>query len=154
MSKSTTTHRAAIKALSSLLVVTVDLEARLAALGEAGVFDYDPDRGANIHRLLKHAGHVMTQAERVIGDTAAVSPADRYTAAKQAKQEAKQALKQAVELAPVKGKAYRVKCICDQTTEVVADSVEDAIHRVMCGEGNLVDTDTHDFDVTRLRKKA
>ena len=58
------------------------------------------------------------------------------------------------EPAPVNGKAYRVKCVSDQTIEVVADSVEDAIHRAMCGEGNLVDTDTHDFDVTRLRKKA
>lgn len=58
------------------------------------------------------------------------------------------------EPAPVKGKAYRVKCVCDQTIEVVADSVEDAIHRAMCGEGNLVDTETHDFEVTRLRKQA
>jgi hypothetical protein len=65
---------------------------------------------------------------------------------------AKKATTGAGELAPVKGKPYRVKCVSDQTIEVVADSVEDAIHRAMCGEGNLVDTDTHDFVVTRLRK--
>ena len=59
MSKSTTTHRAALKALDALLTITVDLESRLASLGESGVFDYDPDRGAAMHRLLKHAGHVM-----------------------------------------------------------------------------------------------
>ena len=93
MSKSTTTHRAALKALDALLTITVDLESRLASLGESGVFDYDPDRGAAMHRLLKHADHVMGQAGRVLKDTAAVSPVDRYTAAKQAKQAAKDALK-------------------------------------------------------------
>ena len=93
MSKSTTTHRAALKALSNLLAVTADLESRLASLGESGVFDYDPDRGAGMKRTLDHAAHVMGQAHRVLEDTAAVSPADRYTAAKQAKQAAKLALK-------------------------------------------------------------
>jgi hypothetical protein len=127
MSKSTTTHRAALKALASLVEVTASLEYRLASLAE--VIDLD-----DVDALIRDAGHAMARADRVLKDTAALSPAG--------------------EPAPTKGKAYRVKCVSDQTIEVVADGVEDAVHRAMCGEGNLVDTDTHDFVVTRLRKRA
>jgi len=86
MSKSTTTHRAAIKALASLVKVTADLEHRLASLAECIELD------AEVDALLRDAGHAMARAERVLEDTAAVSPVDQYTAAKQAKQAAKQAI--------------------------------------------------------------
>ena len=93
MRTSTTTHPAALKALRSLLAAVGPLESRLASLGEAGVFDYDHDRGAAIRLDLQRACHAMARAGQVLEDTAAVSAADRYTAAKQAKQAAKEALK-------------------------------------------------------------
>jgi hypothetical protein len=129
MSKSTTTHRAALKALASLLEVTAGLEYRLASLAEC--IDLD-----DVDVLIRDAGHAMARAESVLKATAEEAPTGDG------------------EPAPVKGKSYRVKCVSDQTIDVVAESVEDAIHRAMCGEGNLVDTDTHDFVVTRQRKRA
>ena len=70
MSKSTTTHRAALKALATLL------------------------EAAKVHGDFSPTmAYAMVRAKQVLDDTAAVSPADRYTAAKQAKQAAKAALK-------------------------------------------------------------
>ena len=126
MSKSNTTHRAALEALSDLLSVTQDLEYRLASLAECvdGLED-------DVAGMLRDAGKAMTKASRVIAASAAQT---------------------STEPAPSKGKRYRVTCVCDQTNVVVADNIDDAIHRVMCGEGELTDTETHDFVVTRLTK--
>lgn len=74
MSKSTTTHRAALKALRGLLVAA---------------------EGIKADALSEHASHAMKQAHRVLEDTAKVSATDRYNAARQAKRDAKDALRKA-----------------------------------------------------------
>jgi hypothetical protein len=71
-----------------LLAVTADLEYRLSSLAECvdGLQD-------EVGGILHDAGEAMARADKVIKDTAQASPADRYTAAKQAKDEARKALK-------------------------------------------------------------
>lgn len=92
MSKSTTTHEAALKALANLLEVTLALELRIGTLGESGVFDYD-DGGEGMRDLCERAATVMGRAQKVLDDTKAVTPEAAYLAAKQAKARAKEALR-------------------------------------------------------------
>jgi hypothetical protein len=54
--------------------------------------------------------------------------------------------------APTKGRLYRVASVCEAVHHVFAKDEADAYDRMMCGEGTLVSTDTHDTSITRLRK--
>jgi hypothetical protein len=66
--------------------------------------------------------------------------------------EAKLSAKTSGRSAPVKGRLYRVASVCESVHYVVARDEADAYDRMMCGEGTLIESDTHDTSITRLRK--
>ena len=71
MSNTTTTHRAALKALASLVKVTAALEDRLASLAEC--IELEPE----VDDMLRDARHALARADRVLKDA---KPAKRKKA--------------------------------------------------------------------------
>ena len=50
------------------------------------------------------------------------------------------------------GRLYRVASVCEAVHHVHASDEADAYHRMMCGEGTLIESDTHDTSITPVRK--